>query len=82
MFRDLGANKVRYGIIFLVLAIGLMMVVGNVMASCNISDQMDRYFDDCKVESGEFVTPVSYTHLDVYKRQGLERRIWHYFLDS
>ena len=56
MFRDLGANKVRYGIIFLVLAIGLMMVVGNVMASCNISDQMDRYFDDCKVESGEFVT--------------------------
>ena len=50
MFRDLGANKVRYGIIFLVLAIGLMMVVGNVMASCNISDQMDRYFDDCKVE--------------------------------
>ncbi|MFQ7011208.1 MAG: hypothetical protein ACLRTA_01295 [Clostridia bacterium] len=33
MFRELGANKVRYGIIFLVLAIGLMMVVGNVMAS-------------------------------------------------
>ena len=45
MFRDLGANKVRYGIIFLVLVIGLMMVVGNVMASCNISDQMDRYAD-------------------------------------
>ena len=54
MFRDLGANKVRYGIIFLlVLAIGLMMVVGNVMASCNISKPMDPgIFDDCKVESG------------------------------
>ena len=32
-----------------------------------------RHVSPCRVDGG---VPVSYTHLDVYKRQGLERMWW------
>ena len=35
-----------------------------------VLDHMNLYFND-----SEFLTPVSYTHLDVYKRQG-QRGLW------
>lgn len=56
MLRELKSNKTRYAIVFLILAVGLMMVIGNVMASLNISDQMDDYFRQFDAESGELLT--------------------------
>ena len=69
MLRELKENKVRYAIIFLILAVGLMMVIGNVTASSNVADQMDAYFSQYKAESGEFTTAAKLTEDEI---EGLE----------
>ena len=65
MLRELKENKVRYAIIFLILAVGLMMVIGNVTASSNVADQMDAYFSQYKAESGEFTTAAKLTEDEI-----------------
>lgn len=56
VFRELKASKVRYFFIFLILAVGMTMVAGNIMAADNVIDQMKEYRTEYSAEDGEFTT--------------------------
>lgn len=56
VFRELKANKGRYFLIFLILAVVLTMVVENIMAAGSVNDKLDDYFKSCNAEDGEFIT--------------------------
>lgn len=61
IFRELKANKARYFMIFLILAVVLTMVVENIMAASSVKDQMTDYLKKCNVEDGEFITVFQLT---------------------
>ena len=44
-----------------------------------IMGNLDGLFDNVNQSVGEIATPVSYTHLDVYKRQGWQIPVIHPF---
>lgn len=56
MIRDFKQSKIRYFLILIILAVGIMMVAGNITAAQSISDQVDEYKTESNVEDGEFTT--------------------------
>lgn len=75
IFRDFKVSKVRYFFIFLILAVGLAMVTGNIMAANSVIDQMKDYKDICNMEDGEFTTFFELTDENIEKIKGLGAKI-------
>ena len=76
--RTIFRNKKRFCSILIITALGVMMLSGLKAACDDLRYSADQFYDeqqvfDIQVVSTMGLNAVSYTHLDVYKRQELSR---------
>lgn len=83
MIRDFKQSKIRYFLILVILAVGIMMVAGNITAAQSISDQVDEYKTESNVEDGEFTTIFELSDQNIEELEELGALVEkNYFIES